>query len=540
MINGYPKSSGRGRGSVGRGPRPRPSGQPSPPPKLGFVGPIPAIPAPAAALAGGGSGAGGVIIRGAIAGGMRGAWSPQSILLGAGAGAILGYVAWEVANWSYAKNLMWMPSGWELVGRKSPACSQEDFARWNSSTTQTLGLPYFNPACTHQFFAGNNMGSGFVPTTHRTINLFRYEFPSHASYMVPAETWGRRIVGVQAVAPKVEPITYFDGWEIPYPGSPENLPIKKPVPTPKPWPGYGKPVDPATQPDGPLALPDPWPLRITIPAITSPLVEVPVRTMPGVIVTPPVIFPNPGTPTDPATPPRTDPGDPPAQPGTNPTPQPGTQPGPGTGPGTDPGTGPGSQPGTDPGTGGGTGPTAPPGSRTPPRRGDKERKINVKNVVHPGVHLALNFATEGLDFIGVLFDSIPKGCRRSAGVTSNRPSMNEKLIAIYHCFEAIPLAEVITNFLNNQFEDFVYGTIGRQVGRATRNLGITTGLNRAIRAAQEQADGENPQNPNPQLVYNDETGEFGLEWELIGYRSTQQGRPLDTTFGDVRDQRPRI
>ena len=142
--------------------------------------------------------------------------------------------------------------------------------------------------------------------------------------------------------------------------------------------------------------------------------------------------------------------------------------------------------------------------------------MHVKSVVPAGVHLALNFATESLDFIGVLYKSIPKECRRKAGVTSFRPSVAEKMRAIYHCFDSIPLGEAMANFLNNQFEDYVFGQLGRQTGRATGRLNVTTGLNRFLREGQGNiSDLAGGGVELPTITYDEATGEFGLSW--LGY-----------------------
>ena len=159
---------------------------------------------------------------------------------------------------------------------------------------------------------------------------------------------------------------------------------------------------------------------------------------------------------------------------------------------------------------------------TPPSKRDKERKIHVKSVVPAGVHLGLNVVTEGLDFIGVLYDSIPKECRRKAGITTFRPSVAEKMRAIYHCFDSIPLAEAMANYLNNQFEDYVYGQLGRLTGRATGRFNVTTGLNRALREAQGGvSDLAGGGIELPEITYDEATGTFGLAWNGYEINSGQ-------------------
>lgn len=526
MINGYPKSVPHSAADVATPPRPsRSGGSPGdlPGPALGFVGPPPVLPAVGA---GSSAGAATAIAAGALSGGTRFPYNPWYIAGGLLAGGVLGYVAYQVATWSYDPNLMWT-AGFTYCKRnlahepgacRGPPLFIKGDRKWYGTltavTTPCTDFTNCNIGAAPPGFAP--LGTGIVNAAHTQLNLYREltQVSTGAKFFALAEQWMRPAPGGTApprAGYQLIEVPYYNPWEV------DSLPIMRP--------GFGTPAglpyplsspEPGSQPPGPEHSYPTWPRVITLPAVTFPIVEmptvVPLPGQPGIITVPvvpgPIII-------DPGLDPTPDPG---TGPGPAPGPGPGPAPGPGTGPGTDPGTGPGTDPepggwpGTGPGGGGGTSP----GTRNPPRRGDKERKIHVKNVVHPGVHLALNFATETLDFIGVLFDSIPKDCRRRAGVSTFRPSVAEKMRAIYHCYNEIPLAEALTNYLNNQFEDYVFGQLGRATGRATGRFGITTGLNHALREAQGSvSDAAGGGVTLPEITYDEDTGTFGLTW--LGY-----------------------
>ena len=151
-------------------------------------------------------------------------------------------------------------------------------------------------------------------------------------------------------------------------------------------------------------------------------------------------------------------------------------------------------------------------SANPPGPGKKEGKANVRSVSGAGWGV-LNFVTEAMDFVDVLHDSLPKKCQAKKKTRADYQrgiTPHAKAQAIYDCFEEIDLATAITNYINNQFEDAVYGTLGAQTGRASRNFGVSTGLDRALRQAEDAATGDEPIKL-PELVYDEETGEFSVD-----------------------------
>lgn len=143
------------------------------------------------------------------------------------------------------------------------------------------------------------------------------------------------------------------------------------------------------------------------------------------------------------------------------------------------------------------------------------------------VWVALNVFTEGLDFIEVLWNSIPEELRtprwsKNADGSWNKLDMNDKLADLYEHWDEINLAELLEHFVNNQVEDFVYGQIGKAGGRATAGTGVTFGLNTAMRRASNEvgrATGPTA-NPIPVLVHDAATGAWSVEWQLFGLSHT--------------------
>ena len=165
----------------------------------------------------------------------------------------------------------------------------------------------------------------------------------------------------------------------------------------------------------------------------------------------------------------------------------------------------------------------PPGTTLPPEPagpGKKERKITVRTAVGPGVHGALNVVTESLDFVDTLYKGIQEVVPREQWCSNHDYAC--KLAQLYEHWDDpnFDAAKWVSAFINNQFEDAVFGIIGQQVGRATGNLGITTGLNRALGEGQEWAsdlDGDGvPDGPGalPELTIDEEGLHF--DWEIMG------------------------
>lgn len=298
----------------------------------------------------------------------------------------------------------------------------------------------------------------------------------------------------------------------PWPAFPEEMPINRPVGAPpavQPWgkplpgeepPGETQPHPDEAKPKVGVPAPVPWPIELPYPVVIVPGPFQPwpggpviVPTFPDVVITPgPVVRPAP-----------------------RPSPTPKPNPAPNPVPTPVPTPTPPLSPSPSPSTAGGSVVLRPPRLRNkPPPEGTKERKVNIRTVAGRAWVL-INFATEGMDLVGVLHDSLPEVCKAKRKWFNGRyhaPSMKRKAKAVFDCFEHMDLALALENYINNQFEDWFYGQLGRATGRATRNLGVTTGLNRAIRQS-NQSD-FSPQ--LPEVVYDPATGDVSIDWGTIG------------------------
>ena len=157
----------------------------------------------------------------------------------------------------------------------------------------------------------------------------------------------------------------------------------------------------------------------------------------------------------------------------------------------------------------------------PPGSGKKERKVTVRTAVGVGVHAALNVVTESFDFIDSLYKGIQEIVPREQWCSNHDYTC--KLTQLYEHWDDpnFDAAKWVSAFINNQFEDAIYGRLGTLTGRATGNLGITTGLNRALGEGQEQVSnlGEHVEDYEhvgalPELTI-DENG-ISFDWEVMG------------------------
>ena len=258
--------------------------------------------------------------------------------------------------------------------------------------------------------------------------------------------------------------------------SPEALPITAPaIVLPPAWPGNSP--EPGQEPSA-NPLTNPW--------VGSAVSPVPLTVLPPVVLVPPTVAPG-------------------ASPGTV-TPNPVVIPTVVITPNPNGGLDVTTQPGSNP-----TG-------RNPPPPGERNEKYY--NAGPRGLRVAVNIATEAGDFINALY----------AGV---RDLQEEKcfvydyvcqLRAIYDNFDnpEFNAAEFIEAFINNQFEDWFYGTLGQYIGSASRNLNILTGLNRWLSEGQDniyellEMEGVDPVGLLPTLVHDQTNDTWFMEWELFG------------------------
>lgn len=256
--------------------------------------------------------------------------------------------------------------------------------------------------------------------------------------------------------------------------NPELAPIMWPaVPTPNSWPDAV--ADPATQPaQDPLT--EPW----VAPPLTPPLSPF----FPPVVLVPPTVDPGTGIP----------------EPVTIPTVV------------------------ITPGDGGGldvtTGPPANPTDRQPPGPNERDWK-GYTNAGPRGLRVVVNVATEAGDFINSLYAGVRD---LDEGPKCHPYDYQCQMEALWEHFDdpEFNAAEFIEAFLNNQFEDWFYGTLGQYIGQASRNLNILTGLNRALNTGTDavyqfmEDNGIEQVDLLPTLVHDATTDQWFMEWELFG------------------------
>ena len=184
-------------------------------------------------------------------------------------------------------------------------------------------------------------------------------------------------------------------------------------------------------------------------------------------------------------------------------------------------TGPGERPVTVPDVvigpqpGGGVGPvltppTHPPDVGEPPKRG-KEKKLNIRSGFAGVVFLAVNWATEFHDAIEAFWKTLPRHLRSKPRKKGAKVSHVQMLQDLYDHFGRVKWDKGVENFVNNQIEDYAYGSLGRAASYSSRRVGVTTGLGRAVKA------GGSPSLTLPEIHFAD--GEYGVSWGdyEIGY-----------------------
>ena len=280
---------------------------------------------------------------------------------------------------------------------------------------------------------------------------------------------------------------YGYGEALPFPNNmPDLAPIMWPgVPVPQP---FSQAVgDPVTQPsENPLTRPDlAQPGRVT---------TVPLTGLPGVVLVPPTVRPSPGT--DPV-----------------PTPVPDVT--------------------VQPSPGGGLGPpviTSPsnPTRRHPPGPGKKERKVHMGRLGKGGFMGVINVFTESLDFVDSLYNAIKPLLKPNEKCANHNYAC--KLGAIWDHFddEGFDAALFVESWVNNQFEDMLFGKLGQATGKASAGIGVTTGISRGVNSSSDalseflkknKLDGL--QTPIPQLDYDPETGSWAITW--LGFSTPKVG-----------------
>lgn len=139
--------------------------------------------------------------------------------------------------------------------------------------------------------------------------------------------------------------------------------------------------------------------------------------------------------------------------------------------------------------------TATRGNPTQSRPGPRKKQDKPNIVKTAGkLWVAINFFTESLDFLEVLWDALPDKCKRKQireerwGRTARfQADHYSKLEDVYNCLGEIDVAKAITGYINNQIEDYFYGKMSAPTKKLSQQLGIISGLDRAINQAQQWA-----------------------------------------------------
>lgn len=119
--------------------------------------------------------------------------------------------------------------------------------------------------------------------------------------------------------------------------------------------------------------------------------------------------------------------------------------------------------------------------RRPPPSGTKERKLGVPPSLIPAIKLA-SFATEALDFIDVLYNSLPDSARARWKNTPHEwrnPTVQAKLQAIFDNTDIIDPNRLVDGLISEHFEDMLFGKMGQFGASASKRAGLLAyfGLN---------------------------------------------------------------
>lgn len=161
-----------------------------------------------------------------------------------------------------------------------------------------------------------------------------------------------------------------------------------------------------------------------------------------------------------------------------------------------------------------------PADRRPPRR-TKQTKPNVA-IVGGLVWTGINSLTEAIDFLLAMYEALPEH-RKLSKKASKAQRIKYAPEALWRYHNEMDYAEALQNYINMQVGDYVAALGSNQTKKVMQELGLLTGLDRAIRQAQDAAvaDGENLGDLVPTLDIDRETGavslvtkwgDFTVEW----------------------------
>jgi hypothetical protein len=115
---------------------------------------------------------------------------------------------------------------------------------------------------------------------------------------------------------------------------------------------------------------------------------------------------------------------------------------------------------------------------SPTAKHTKERKLNL--TPHKGIGLALNFATEGTDFLVALHKGLPHKYRakrtknkdaRTGREFTSRPSLHDMAQAIYKNFDKVSMSNFMAAWAANEAKDAAIGRYNRPLRDGNKNAG---------------------------------------------------------------------
>lgn len=112
------------------------------------------------------------------------------------------------------------------------------------------------------------------------------------------------------------------------------------------------------------------------------------------------------------------------------------------------------------------------------KRPEKERKARVNKYLM-AIMRGANAVTEGKDLVEALYKALPEEFRpryKDTIYEQLNTSPQEKLKALWDNWGAVDIEDAIYNIADNYLEDFVYGSIGKLGGAASRQAGLPVGL----------------------------------------------------------------
>lgn len=103
----------------------------------------------------------------------------------------------------------------------------------------------------------------------------------------------------------------------------------------------------------------------------------------------------------------------------------------------------------------------------PPAPGEKERKfVAFPRFAQP----ILGPITETWDAVEAIWNALPEDCK------TKHKTLQSMLRDIFDCFERLNVQQAIQNLIANQIEDYVFGLLGKQLAKASRQFGSPVGL----------------------------------------------------------------